>query len=71
MDPKWVLTNDEKRIRFRNFNKKKTDRVKTSQIFGTTSKKPRTQIPDSDREKKILFSDIGQRWAKTDSRFIT
>ena len=25
MDPKWVLTQDEKRIRFRNFNKKKSD----------------------------------------------
>jgi hypothetical protein len=28
MDPKWVLTNDEKRVRFKNYFKKKDEQVK-------------------------------------------
>ena len=32
MDPKWVLTNDEKRIRFKNFFKKKDEMAADCQV---------------------------------------
>ena len=38
MDPKWVLTNDEKRIRFKNFFKKKDEMAPTDcQVLETPS----------------------------------
>ena len=37
MDPKWVLSNDQKRIRFRNHNKRKSDKAKTLQSHLATT----------------------------------
>jgi hypothetical protein len=47
MDPKWVLSNDDKRIRFRNHNKRKSDQAKMANLVTLKQLKTCVATPQS------------------------
>ena len=55
MDSKWVLTNDEKRIRFKNFFKKKDERAECDDVLET---------PTSGTPRRKRFKPDPQSWPK-------